>query len=184
LKQIIKTKPVRRNSQLKQSLKTVEKSFKRIVLAILTGVTAPRAESAPDWNGRTLRVLFLRHDRIGDMIVSTATIRAIAQSHDNIKLDVLASPSNAPVIEKDPLVHSVIRFDKYRLGDYWRLMRYLRGTHYDIVVDSMVFTQSLTTMLLMLATRAPHRAGVLKPGKPNVYSPIHFYTGYEYCACG
>src|SRR5262249_8858246 len=41
---------------------------------------------------------------------------------------------------------------------------------YDVVVDSMVFTQSLTTMLLMLATRAPHRVGVPKPNKPNVYT--------------
>jgi ADP-heptose:LPS heptosyltransferase len=170
VKQIIKTKPVRRYSLLQLSLKAVERYFKRSVLAVLTRVAAPKAESAPDWNGRTLRVLFLRHDRIGDMIVSTAVIRAIAQSHANIELDVLASPLNAAVIEKDSLVHRVVRFDVRRLGDYWGLLRYLRGAHYDIVVDSMIFSQSLTTMLLMLATRAPHRVGVLKPGKPNVYT--------------
>lgn len=170
MKQIIETKPVRRYTLLQLSLKAIERVFKRGVLAALTRVAAPKAENAPDWNGRTLRVLFLRHDRIGDMIVSTAVIRAIAQSHANIELDVLASPLNAAVIEKDPLVHRVVRFDVHRLGDYWRLLRYLRDAHYDIVVDSMVFSQSLTTMLLILATRAPHRAGVIKPGKPNMYT--------------
>jgi ADP-heptose:LPS heptosyltransferase len=168
--QIIEFKPVQRYSLMRRSLKLVERGFKRVVLSVLTHVAVPRVKCAPDWNSRTLRVLFLRHDRIGDMIVSTAAIRAIAQSHANIKLDVLASPLNAAVIEKDPLVHRVIRFDVRRLGDYWRLLCHLRGTYYDIVVDSMVFGQSLTTMLLMLATRAPHRAGVRKPDKPNVYT--------------
>ncbi|NVN92544.1 MAG: glycosyltransferase family 9 protein [Desulfuromonadales bacterium] len=170
VKQIIETKPVRRYSRVQQSLKAIEQGFKHSLLAVLTRVSMPRTESAPEWNSRTLRVLFLRHDRIGDMIVSTAVIRAIAQSHANIKLDVLASPLNAAVIEKDPLVHQVVRFDVRRFGDYWRLLRHLRATHYDIVVDSMVFGQSLTTMLLMIATRAPHRTGVRKPGKPNVYT--------------
>ena len=170
VKQTVQNKPVRRYSRLQLGVKAVERVFKRSVRSVLTHVATPRAKSAPDWNGRTLRVLFLRHDRIGDMIVSTAVIRAIAQSHTNIELDVLASPLNAAVIEKDPLVHRVVRFDVRRLGGYWGLLRYLRGAHYDIVVDSMVFSQSLTTMLLMLATGTPHRAGVLKPGKPNIYT--------------
>ncbi|NVN90102.1 MAG: glycosyltransferase family 9 protein [Desulfuromonadales bacterium] len=168
--QFIESKPEQRYSLIRRSLKSIEQSFKHSMLTVLTRVAAPREKCAPDWNGRTLRVLFLRHDRIGDMIVSTAAIRAIAQSHATIKLDVLASPLNAAVIEKDPLVHRVIRFDVRRPGDYWSLLRHLSISRYDIVVDSMVFGQSLTTMLLMVATRAPHRAGVLKPGKPNVYT--------------
>lgn len=170
MKQTVQNKPVRRYSRLQLSVKAVERVFKCSVRSILTRVATPKAKSAPDWNGRTLRVLFLRHDRIGDMIVSTAAIRAIAQSHANIELDVLASPLNAAVIEKDPLVHRVVQFDVRRLNGYWGLLRYLRGAHYDIVVDPMVFSQSLTTMLLMLATGTPHRAGVLKPDKPNMYT--------------
>jgi ADP-heptose:LPS heptosyltransferase len=47
-------------------------------------------------------VLFLRHDRIGDMIVSTGALRAIAAAHPNLALDVLASPGNAPVLRGLP----------------------------------------------------------------------------------
>jgi ADP-heptose:LPS heptosyltransferase len=133
-------------------------------------MAAPTSQAAPDWNAPSVRVLFLRHDRIGDMILTTAVIRAIAQSHPNIELDVLASPLNAAVLEKDPLVRRVLRFNVRRLAEWFKLVPQLRRARYDIVVDCMVFNQSLTTMLLMLATGAPHRVGVLKPGKPNVYT--------------
>ena len=49
----------------------------------------------PDWRARPHRVLFLRHDRIGDMILSTGILRVIATSHPTIRLDVLASPTAA-----------------------------------------------------------------------------------------
>lgn len=163
---------MRRHSLPRRMLKLLEQGFKRSMLSVLTRVATPGSQRVSDSNDHPLRVLFLRHDRIGDMIVSTAAIRAIAQSHPTIKLDVLASPLNASVIEKDPLVRHVFIFDVHRLGDYWRLLRYLRGERFDIVVDSMVFAQSLTTMLLMLTSRAPHRAGVRKPGKPNVYTMV------------
>jgi hypothetical protein len=51
---------------------------------------------APRWNAHPYRVLFLRHDRAGDMVLSTGVMRAIARSHPGITLDVLASPLNAP----------------------------------------------------------------------------------------
>jgi ADP-heptose:LPS heptosyltransferase len=166
----VESSPVRRRSLLQQSLKNLEHILKRTLLAVLTRIAAPATTSAPDWDGGTVRVLFLRHDRIGDMILTTAVIRAIAKSHPGIELDVLASPLNAAVIEKDPLVHRVLRFEVRRVGQYLGMLRHLRQTRYDIVVDCMVFSQSLTTMLLMLATGAPHRVGVVKPGKPNVYT--------------
>jgi ADP-heptose:LPS heptosyltransferase len=170
VKRPFETKPGRRRSPLKRGLKALEQLLKRSLLAVLTRVAAPRSPRGPDWEGPNLRVLFLRHDRIGDMILTTAVIRAIAQSHPNIELDVLASPGNAGVVEKNPLVHRVVRFDVHRLGEWPKLWKYLRQERYDIVVDCMVFSQSLTTMLLMLATGAPHRVGVVKPGKPHVYT--------------
>jgi ADP-heptose:LPS heptosyltransferase len=71
------------------------------------------AVGAPDWSSGVQRLLFLRHDRIGDMIVSTAAMRAIAESHPGIELDVLASPANAPVLEGADFVGNVIVFDRH-----------------------------------------------------------------------
>src|SRR5258708_6796235 len=75
----------------------------------------------PDWGARPYRVLYLRHDKTGDMMVWTSLIDAIAKSHPTITLDVLASPANAPVLEANPNVASVIVWDKARPAGYSRL---------------------------------------------------------------
>lgn len=122
----------------------------------------------PDWRARPHRVLYLRHDKIGDMIISTSLIDAIAQSHPTITLDVLASPANASVLEGNPHVSSVIAWDKARPSDYARLVRELRRARYDAVVDCMVLAPSTTTLLLMLASGARHRIGI--GGRINDYA--------------
>jgi len=158
------------HAMVNRLLKRIEVAFRRGMLAVLTRTAARSDDTTPAWNDRPMRVLFLRHDRIGDMVVSLGVIHAIAQSHPGIVLDVLASPINAPVLQHDPDIHAVVTFDRSRLMEYVRLLRHFRRVRYDVVVDSMVFGQSLTTLLLMIATRAPHRVGVAKRGKPNVYT--------------
>jgi ADP-heptose:LPS heptosyltransferase len=122
----------------------------------------------PDWGARPHRVLYLRHDKIGDMIVSTSLIDAIANSHPTITLDVLASPANAPVLEGNPNVASVIVWDKAQPAGYSRLFRELRRSKYDAVIDCMILAPSTTTLLLMLASGARHRIGI--GGRINDYA--------------
>ena len=128
--------------------------------------TAPPEK--PDWDARPHRVLYLRHDKIGDMILSTSLIDAIARSHPTITLDVLASPANAPVLAGNPNVSSVIIWDKTRPLGYARLLRQLRRARYDAVIDCMILAPSTTTLLLMLASGARHRIGI--GGRINDYA--------------
>jgi ADP-heptose:LPS heptosyltransferase len=160
----------RRYTPLQRVLTRLKRGAKRGVLAGLTRLVSRSAEPTPNWQARTQKVLFLRHDRIGDMIVSSAVLRAIAQAPGNIELHVLASRLNVPVIAEERLVSGTVVFDRYRVRDYWRLWRHFRRVRYDVVVDPTVVSQSLTTLLLMLATGAPHRVGIRKEGRPNVYT--------------
>lgn len=122
---------------------------------------------APDWSSRPHRLLFLRHDRVGDMIVSTGVMRAIAESHPGIQLDVLASPGNAAVLEGAPYVRNVIVFDKRDTNSYLATTRRLREGQYDAVIDCMVTAPSVTTLLLMLASGAPYRIGIAGRGNDD-----------------
>jgi ADP-heptose:LPS heptosyltransferase len=140
-------------------LKSVERRLKKVWIRLLTGLMrTPRVR--PDWGSRPHKLLFLRHDRLGDMIVSTAVMRVIAESHPGLTLDVLASPANAAGIQGAPYVRKVIVFDKRKIGSYWRIARALRAERYDAVIDCMVTAPSVTTLLLMLASNAPYRVGI------------------------
>jgi ADP-heptose:LPS heptosyltransferase len=128
------------------------------------------AVEPPDWDARPHRVLFLRHDRIGDMILSTGLLKVIATSHPTITLEVLASPANAPVLRHDPHVSSVVLFDRTKPWRYASVMRRLRRGRYDAVIDCMPTAPSLTTLLLMLASGAGHRIGVGGRGHDEAFT--------------
>lgn len=151
-------------------LKRIELAWRRLWIRLITAAMRRTADGPPQWEERPHRVLFLRHDRIGDMILSTGALRAIAESHPTITLDVLASPGNAPVLAAEPYVHDVVIFDRRRPRGYPTLIRRLRASRYDAVIDCMVTAPSLTTLMLMWASGAPHRIGIRGRGNDGAFS--------------
>lgn len=147
--------------RVRRALKQLERAWKRVVFRVL-GALLPgrRAAEAPQWDARPHRVLYLRYDRIGDMIMATPLLRAIARSHPTIELDVLASSSNAAVLAGNPHVRRVMIFDRKRVTSFARTIRMLRREGYDAVIDGMVLQPSVTMLMLMLATGARHRIGI------------------------
>jgi ADP-heptose:LPS heptosyltransferase len=108
----------------------------------------------------TVRVLYLRYDRIGDMILSTGLLRAIARSHANVVVDVLASPENVPVLAGNPYVRSALVADPTYIDAFRRIQR----ERYDAILDCQVFSPSTTTLIMMLMSRARHRIGLAGRG--------------------
>lgn len=138
----------------------LEQAWNRFFIRTLRRLMPAAPAESPDWAARPHRVLYLRYDKIGDMILSTSLINSIAASHPTITLDVLASPANAAVLIGNPSVSSVRIWDKSKPLKYARLVRELRKARYDAVIDCMILAPSTTTLLLMLASGARHRIGV------------------------
>jgi ADP-heptose:LPS heptosyltransferase len=131
--------------------------------AVLVGLARRLPQPSPlDFaaGAEPVRVLYLRYDRIGDMILSTGLLRAIARSHPNVVVDVLASPENAPVLIGNPHVRSVIVADP----GYISAFRRIRRERYDAILDCQVFSPSTTTLIMMLLSRARHRVGLAGRG--------------------
>jgi ADP-heptose:LPS heptosyltransferase len=149
-------------------VKRVEQAWNRLFIRMLGRMMPPAPPADPDWTEGSWRVLYLRNDKIGDMIVSTSLIEAIARSHPTIRLDVLASPANAPILDGNPYIDNVIVWDRSKPGGYKKLYKKLRDMHYDAVIDCMVLAPSTTTLLLMMASGAPHRIGI--GGRINDYA--------------
>jgi ADP-heptose:LPS heptosyltransferase len=145
--------------------KKVERGVRAAAVRLTTAVLRRRPpQPAPDWGSGEHRVLFLRHDRVGDMILSTGVIRGIAASAPALVLDVLASPVNAPVLDGMAAVRRVLTARLRHPWSYPALVWRLRRARYHAVVDCMVTAPSITTLLLMLASGARHRIGVERPG--------------------
>jgi ADP-heptose:LPS heptosyltransferase len=153
-------------------LKQLELWWRRVWIRLLVRLMRSSSGGKPEWATGSWRVLFLRHDRAGDMILSTGVLRAIAASHPTISLDVLASPANAAVLGGATWVHDVVVFDKRRLKSYAATMRRLRRARYDAVIDCMVTAPSLTTLLLVLASGARHRVGIAGRGNDAAFNVL------------
>ncbi len=150
--------------------KRIEVAHRRLLIRVLNLATR-RRRTAPEWSARPYDVLFLRPDRVGDMIISTGLLRAIATSHDTIRLHVLATPVNAGVLENNPHVASVVLFHRRKRPWTWlRFVRDVRRARYDVVIDCMVFSPSLTLLLLMLVIGAPERVGIGGRANDAIYS--------------
>ncbi len=92
------------------------------------------------------RVLFLRYDRIGDMIVTTPLFRKLKKSQPEIEIGVFASPSNAEIIRFNPHIDHVHILHR----NWWKLGRDIleaRRLGYDVVLN-LVFNRTTTGALL------------------------------------
>jgi ADP-heptose:LPS heptosyltransferase len=149
-------------------LKSIEHFWRRLWIRLLTRALARRRPAA---DGMAIRsVLFLRPDRIGDMIVSMGVLRAIADATDGITLDVLASPANAPVAAGERFIRQVHRVDRRRPWRWPAVVVRLRARRYDAVVDCMPTAPSVTTLLLMVAAGARERIGVAGRGNDDAFT--------------
>lgn len=140
--------------------------------AIGRTLPGPRGVDATGFDAPRLRTLFVRYERIGDMIMATGLIRVLAQASAGGTVDVVANPSTAPVLERNPHVGKVFMLERRSSLSYVRLMRQLRAEHYDVIVDGRINNPETftSTPMLMLAARAPYRVGVKGGNNDLVYN--------------
>jgi ADP-heptose:LPS heptosyltransferase len=151
-------------------LKLIEHAWRKAWVRILSRALARTRGSRSSRTAGKGRVLFLRPDRIGDMIVSTGVLHAITESNPAIELHVLASPANAPVARGQPFIREVIVFDRKRPWRWPAMLVRLRAADYDAVVDCMPTAPSVTMLLLMGASGARERIGVAGRGNDHAFT--------------
>lgn len=141
----------------------------RVLGSMLPG---PADATLPKPVNSDCRVLFIRYERIGDMIMATSVIRNIAESLPGRKVDVLATPTTAPVLEGNPYVGNILTLDRSSFRSYGDLMKRLRRERYTVMVDGRINNPPVftSTPLLMYAGRAPFRIGARGDVKPHIYN--------------
>ncbi|GAC1515964.1 MAG: glycosyltransferase family 9 protein [Gemmatimonadaceae bacterium] len=119
-----------------------------------------RGESVPY---SVKRVLIVRHDRLGDMIVTTPVFDLLRQLVRGLEIDVLASPRNAVLIASDDRLARIFTDD----GSWralWVLRRDLRARHYDAIfslIEGRSIRQGWTAGVA--ARVGTHRVSIWRP---------------------
>jgi ADP-heptose:LPS heptosyltransferase len=135
-------------------VEALERAFrKNIVYPLLRLIFRNPVSDAPIDLNRVNRILILRYDRIGDMIVTTPVLRTLKRLNPRIRLDVLASNSNAEIVQQNPFVDNLLILKTSWLGLLRQIVR-LRRQRYDVVLN-FIFNRTTGPGLLANLV-APH----------------------------
>jgi len=120
--------------------------------------------------GQSPRILFLRQDRIGDVLVSIPIIKAIHAALPNAEIDILLGDNNIAVKHAcTPFVRSILLYKK-TLVSVVSLIRRIRRRNYDVVIDLMD-NASTTSSLLVSWSNARYALGIDKENR-SVYTHV------------
>ena len=127
---------------------------------LLLRVGVPRGARVPT---SVKRVLVVRHDRLGDMILTTPVFDLLAQLAPRVEIDVLASPRSAELVRGDDRVRIVFEDDGTWWG-LWRLRPHLRERQYDAVFSLIPGRSIREGWTAAVASRAhTHRVSTWRP---------------------
>jgi len=158
----------------------VKKSIKHLYLAartlllwslgLLTGGFRP-----PPSPAAIRDVLFLRHDRIGDLALSLPILRRLKQAFPDARLTVVASLSNQDLLRYNPDVDEVFVYRGF--GSYLKLVLRHR---FDLAIDPFHNEHRLLPALMTLLSGARHRIGFALAGREVFFTrPAPFYDEHK-----
>ncbi len=105
------------------------------------------------------KILFLRHDRLGDMVLSTAALKSLRQGYPHAKITVLASQRNYEVLKHNLNVDVVIIYQ-----GLFRFIREIRLRGYDLVIDPFL-TYELKQAFMTCLAGGKYRIGFEEAGR-------------------
>jgi lipopolysaccharide heptosyltransferase II len=110
-------------------------------------------------------ILFIRVDRVGDMVLSTPAFRAIRAALPQVHLTVMASPANTSVLKNNPDVDDVVVYDRFAgVYEKIRFIKRLRLQHFSLAVDPCNDYELKTAFLTGMSGSA-HRIGYAAFGR-------------------
>jgi len=123
------------------------------------------------------KILLLRQDRIGDVILTSSVFGILKKSFPNAQIDIIVSAGKRSLIEENPFIHQIIeqkenwfdyKADVPRVwravcalqtlfsSEFWRLAAELRRRRYDVAID---FIGKRRNILLSFLAGITYRIG-------------------------
>jgi ADP-heptose:LPS heptosyltransferase len=130
--------------------KRIEIGFRRTLIRLLGNLVARENKFTPDIDYNSCKFLFIRQDKIGDVLVSTPLFVALKKHYPNSTIDVLLSSKNHFVLQNDPAIRKRWVYTK-KVFAALAMMRTIRKEHYDFAIDLMDNPSATSTVLCLLA---------------------------------
>jgi ADP-heptose:LPS heptosyltransferase len=110
------------------------------------------------------RILVVRPDRVGDMIVTSPALALLAELAPRAEIDVLASRANAQVVTAESRVHEV--FVRRGWSDWLLLFPRMRQRRYDVIY-SFIYGRGLREGAIAgaIARRETRKFSVMRPAR-------------------
>ncbi|MBW2310374.1 MAG: glycosyltransferase family 9 protein [Deltaproteobacteria bacterium] len=116
------------------------------------------------------KILFIRIDRIGDIVLSTPALKAVKEAYPHSKITVLASPSNSPLVFNNPNIDYIVVYDRRgRLIDRIRVIQKLRESSFDLAIDPYP-DYELRTAVISFLSGARKRVGYASYGREVLFT--------------
>ncbi len=131
-------------------LKPAELLLRRFLLRILRFVVKRGRPLPGDLDCSARKYLFIRQDRIGDVLVSTPLLHALKARYPAATVDFLLSTNNHFVLANEPLVRERWVYERTFVSAV-KILRALRRERYDFVIDLMDNPSATSTIFCALA---------------------------------
>ena len=83
-------------------------------------------------------ILIVRTDRIGDVVLTTPSIKALRQFYPGARISILVTPATFDLVNGNPYVDEVLLDDRngrhQGLVGAWRLIREIDLKHFDLAI--------------------------------------------------
>jgi len=91
------------------------------------------------------RILVIRIDRIGDLVLSTPIFKILKKNYPDAKIDVLIRNNTIGIIKNNPYINEIFFYDKFI-----RTVKLLRKKKYDLIIDLLLEHKLKTAFLTHL----------------------------------
>ncbi len=131
-------------------LKRIELCLRRQLISLLSHGIRRRRPFLESFDFHSSKLLCIRQDKIGDVLISTPLFAALKNRYPSITIDALLSPKNEFVLNNEPHIRRRWVYHK-RVDKIISLVRSIRKERYDFAIDLMDNASATSTLLCLLA---------------------------------
>ncbi len=125
-------------------------TLRNLILGSLCSFT--KTYKKDDFSGSSIRkILVIRLDRIGDMVMTTPIFRALKEKWPDAQITVLANPVNRNIVSNNPFIDHILVYDRKdihkSMGNRLIFFRSIRERNFDLVIDPYLDYELKTSFL-------------------------------------